>query len=282
MITSNHQYNSFNTMKRCKPLLGTYIEIFIEANLNDAALLELTEIAFNEIRRIEAMMNFYDDQSELSYINKNAFWKTCDISNELYTIISYALELSHKTNGLFDISIGSYVNKNDRNNIIEATSGNWNDIELLNTNTITFHKNLQIDLGGIAKGYAVDQAFKKISSETHDLIINAGGDLRHKLWKNETILVQTSETQTTQITMQADSLATSSWYYQDNKQAAIIHPFNRLQTSKKHTISVFAEDCMVADALTKVCFLMNSPQEVLKHYRANAVMFDKYLNKTRV
>ena len=62
-----------NHIKRCKPLLGTYVEVSVSSESDDNALLDITEYVFSEIQRIENLMSFHNPDSELSYVNREAW-----------------------------------------------------------------------------------------------------------------------------------------------------------------------------------------------------------------
>ena len=60
-----------------------------------------------------------------------------------------------------------------------ADSAGWRDIELVDGNGVRFARPLRVDLGGIAKGYAVDLAVRTLQElEIDRIAVNAGGDLR--------------------------------------------------------------------------------------------------------
>ncbi len=90
---------------RCQPLLGTFVEVSLEADETEDQLLQLSQAIFVEIKRIHHMMSFHDLNSELSYINTYAYAQTCDISSEMQALLELALYLSNKSNGASDISV---------------------------------------------------------------------------------------------------------------------------------------------------------------------------------
>ena len=158
-----------NTFKRCKPLLGTYVEVSLSGEVNDIELITISNDIFSEIRRIEQIMSFHDPFSELSQLNKAMLAysnRPLILSNELLQVINLAMDLYHKSVGYYDIAIAPRLVIDahlpnhlgiSRSNIL----GNSSNIKL-HRNTLVNNKPICIDLGGIAKGYAVDCAVKKI------------------------------------------------------------------------------------------------------------------------
>ena len=251
-----------NHIKRCKPLLGTYVEVSVlSENNNNNTLIDLSECVFSEIQRIENLMSFHDLDSELSYINREAYNYPCSISKDMEEVLLAALNLSKVTNGIYDISIAPSL---VRNGILPDQSidvddrANWQDISIAN-GKISFKRKLLIDLGGIAKGYAVDRALCLVEDQVKNITVNAGGDLRIKEWSGESVGIKASDTKGSNslifVPMHQAALATSSNYYMDVNKSAIIDPFTKKELKDKKSISVFASSCMLADALTKVAFL---------------------------
>ena len=274
-----------NHIKRCKPLLGTYVEVSVlSENNNNNTLIDLSECVFSEIQRIENLMSFHDLDSELSYINREAYNYPCSISKDMEEVLLAALNLSKVTNGIYDISIAPSL---VRNGILPDQSidvddrANWQDISIAN-GKISFKRKLLIDLGGIAKGYAVDRALCLVEDQVKNITVNAGGDLRIKEWSGESVGIKASDTKGSNslifVPMHQAALATSSNYYMDVNKSAIIDPFTKKELKDKKSISVFASSCMLADALTKVAFLDITLIPIFKSIGVKALSIDKSRN----
>ncbi|MEM7027217.1 MAG: FAD:protein FMN transferase [Pseudomonadota bacterium] len=263
-----------NSLSRCKPLLGTYVEINIESEKDRETLLTLSTEAFAKIERIEQLMSFHNPDSELSFINKHAFNYPCSLSLETETVIQTALDISQITNGIFDVTIApvlSAMGLLPDINVDTDESANWRDIDIQNE-MIHFNKPLQIDLGGIAKGYAVDLALS-IFDDSDDVVINAGGDMKMSQWQNKIVGIRhpdLSKNKIIDIPMRAAAVATSANYYLDGK-SAIISPATKHAIKDDRSISIFADNCMHADALTKVAFLHNQNESILNQYNASII-----------
>jgi thiamine biosynthesis lipoprotein len=142
------------------------------------------------MRRIDQLMSTFKEESELSAVNANAANGPVTVSKELLSLIARALEYSDITTGAFDITYASAGQFYDyRNNKIpddrqlqEALSAiDYRHVEFDKPgSTVKFlHPGVHIDLGGIAKGYAVDRGMEILQQAgVTTAIISAGGDTR--------------------------------------------------------------------------------------------------------
>lgn len=267
-----------NTIRRCKPLLGTYVEITLSGSKDDDTLLDLSSRAFDQISNIEQLMSFHADDSELTILNHTAYKTPCPISTELETVLKQALTLSELTDGLYDITIAPELIKRGtlpRKAVDADHAASWRDIELKD-GIISFNKELLIDLGGIAKGYAVDCALSVIPEDVA-VTVNAGGDLRMSHWQGQQIEIRIPPADTfatVMVPMQNCAIATSANYLMDKSDSIIICPKTRRLIDQQNSYSVFADSCMLADALTKVAFLEQDDYNLLASLNAQAVSVD--------
>ena len=270
----------FNTIKRSKPLLGTYVSVELAADLDTNTLMDISNKVFIEIEQIQQSMSFHDPESELSFINSEAAICPCLISADLSAVLETAIHLSAVTDGRYDISIAPELIRGgllpDSGQLVHDAAS-WRDIHLDN-NLIQFDKPLLIDLGGIAKGYAVDKAYMAVCDQVDNLVINAGGDLRVKHWQEESVGIKSPDLnrhQLVTVTMAESAIATTAAYYHGNGQQSIIDPDTREPLDDPRSISVFAPSCMLADALTKVVLLAENAGEVLQTLHASALIIDQ-------
>lgn len=129
--------------------MHTRIDIAL-CNLTEAEGCVLIESICAEIQRIESICNRFDEKSELSAVNLFAATQPYKISSELYQVLFACKQFKRMTFGAFDITIQSFNGyKNGVNDIVLDES----------TSTVYFaNKNVQIDLNGYIKGYALDKA----------------------------------------------------------------------------------------------------------------------------
>jgi len=126
---------------------------------------------------------------------------------------------------------------------------------------VRFGRPLRLDLGGIAKGYAVDRAVHALQSAgVEDILVNAGGDLRIAgRWTQNLRLrhPQAPHLSAEILTLRNAALATSATYYSRRRLgsgdvSALLDPRSAMPYIDSGSVSVRAADCMSADALTKV------------------------------
>jgi len=267
-----------NSLSRCKPLLGTFVEVRLAASVSDKALIAASNKAFAAIEKVDAAMSFHRLESELSQINSSAFLRPMALSEDLNFVLTKALQLSKISEGLFDVTVAGRLVANGQlpsTNRPVAPTASWEDVEM-DDQGIRFHKPLLIDLGGIAKGFAVDRAIESLGPEIK-ATVNAGGDLRMTDWNNQLVGVQSPvhESAIIELPMLAPAVATSACYYLHEGRSVIYSKGSPEPKQSSSSYSVFAQNCLLADALSKVAFL-NAPNsaEILQHFDAHARVID--------
>ncbi|MBI3592217.1 MAG: FAD:protein FMN transferase [Nitrospirae bacterium] len=146
--------------------------------------------AFKEMERLGRLLNFYADDSEISLVNRNAGIKPVRVSKETLDIIDKALFVAETTDGAFDITIGSVVKLWDFNKKVLPDKDmlkerlklvGYKNIALDKKDSTVFlkKKEMQIDLGGIIKGYAADKAVDVLKrSGIRSGIVSVGGEVK--------------------------------------------------------------------------------------------------------
>ncbi len=269
------QSSSHPTIERARPLLGTLVSIQI-AGLPPAQSIEAIERAFAAVQRVHSSMSFHCRGSELSRLNRTAHVKPVQVSRELWSVLSFAQQLSAETDGIFDVTVAPSLVEGGLLPQPQAAvqpCGTWRDIILNSSRTISFRKPLWIDLGGIAKGYAVDCATKAVlAAKPMSAVINAGGDLRVIGSTPQRIGLRIELPSAASFLPVLDlcdgSVASSST---TDTAGAHIHGRSRKPLPAGIFASVVAESCMVADALTKL--VLASPAQsarILRHFGAEA------------
>jgi thiamine biosynthesis lipoprotein len=138
---------------------------------NRERLAEAAGAAFDEIDRLDRQMSNYSDASELTYINRNAAREAVIVEKELFDFIKLSIDFSRTTGGTFDITVGPLmkawgffdnkgrVPEDGELKSVMARVGFKHVVFDEPTHTIRFDREgVELDLGGIAKGYAVDKA----------------------------------------------------------------------------------------------------------------------------
>ncbi len=178
-----------NWLQEEREMMGTVIAVELWSP-DEAAGQRLIAAVFADVQRMDHMMNPWNRASELSRINREAAQGRITTTPEIIEVIQRALHYSRLSGGAFDISFSSVGQHYDYREHrapdqaqLEAGLANidYRAIELQpNTREIHFTRpGLQIDLGGIAKGYAVDRGIAILQQGGIEAaVISAGGDSR--------------------------------------------------------------------------------------------------------
>jgi thiamine biosynthesis lipoprotein len=170
-------------------IMGTLAHIEVQHD-DEARGRAAIAAAMQELRRIDGLMSPYKDDSELSRVNREAAQRPVTIGNDVRTVIRRALTLSEQTGGAFDITFSSvgylydYAARRAPTAAEIAThlpAINYRYVRLgEGGHTIRFERpGVRIDLGGIAKGYAVDKAIARLQAMgIRHALVSAGGDSR--------------------------------------------------------------------------------------------------------
>lgn len=260
-------------IRRCQPLLGTFVRVTLDGASENALHKEAGK-AFELIRSIQRLMSFHDTESDVSRLNRCAHVAPLRISSWTYQVIQHAMQLSLETEGAFDITIAprlvdwGYLPRHNRF-IASDEASDWSHIELLPDSQVSFHRPLQIDLGGIAKGFAVDKAIDYLSTRgIPQATVDAGGDLRVLgAPLHETVIRDPRAPQAVQhpTSMLRPAMATSATYFTrksigPRQVSPIVNPLTGKALRSSTSVSVFAATCMEADGLTKAVLL--APQKI--------------------
>jgi len=270
-------------MMRCKPLLGTYVEIAVANTSFDAQSTKAIHAAFSAIELVQDLMGFHDPESQLSRINKHAHLTPVHVHPWTAQVLRIAQELHKQSAGLFNCGIGHrLVEAGLLPRHIELSShhfGGIEDIEWIKDCQVYSKQALCLDLGGIAKGFAVDKAVEVLQAcGISSGSVNAGGDMRVFGGIDHSILVRNPAKPEALIDigiLQNGAIATSSLYFaQRNAQwiSYLINPLNLVHIDFPESYSVLASHCVYADALTKIVTLSrNTHHPCLKQYAAQAL-----------
>ena len=279
-----------NEIRRCRPLLGTFVEVTVDHH--DAGQAQRAiDAAFAAIERVGHLMSFHDPQSEVSRLNRLAAHQNVFISCETYEVLRCAKELHERTEGIFDITVASELL--DRGLLpnhaflsgYKNYCGRTSDIELLPDGLVHFLRPLCIDLGGIAKGFAVDQAVEALEHNgIQNGLVNAGGDMHCFGVQEHPVLIRPPAVSAEFIfwptllknaAMATSSVRTDSVFSKNLASAGHVKMPSGDFLKEVKTATVFAQKCLLADALTKVVLLgsADASARVLAFYRTKALVF---------
>jgi len=250
-------------MIRCQALLGTFVEISIDQSDS-----KVVDKAFAAVKQVQDLMGFHYPLSELSQINRWAHQVPLKIHPWTAQVLRIAQEVHKQSNGLFNCGIGYRLVSAGllprHINLSNYQLGGIEDICFLDSELITSPKPLCLDLGGLAKGFAVDKAVESlIASGIQSGCVNAGGDLR-VFGGLRPIQIRNPNLPSQLIdigSLQNGAIATSGMYFskRDKEQSHIINPLARdeaeVHINFSESYSILANECVYADALTKVLVL---------------------------
>jgi thiamine biosynthesis lipoprotein len=168
-------------------IMGTVISVELWHQDTEQAE-ALIDAVMQEMRRIDNLMSTYKPDSQLSRVNATAAITPVAVSRELFGLIKRALAYSEITHGAFDITYASAGKYYDYRKGVKPTAAqlaealpaiDYHHVSLdADTGTVAFTQaGVYIDLGGIAKGYAVDRGMEILRrGGVENALISAGGD----------------------------------------------------------------------------------------------------------
>lgn len=243
---------NFSFHKKDFLLMDTFVRIDIRDAINAKDRSRFEERAIERMKKLEARFDYFSKDSEVSAINRIGAKQRFLLSSEMYHVLKKAKDVELLTGGAFDITLG----KKD-----------WR----LDTRRKTIYlmdRNTHINLGGIAKGFIVDEGIKTlIALGVKNALINAGGDMyclgegpRSSGWKVGIRDPRELDNVKEILIISDKGVATSGGYERAN------HIFNPMagEYSKEavKSVTVIAPDCISADALATAFYVMD-PEEAI-------------------
>jgi thiamine biosynthesis lipoprotein len=181
---------ALHTYEAVEPHMGTLFRIQLYAP-DEASAKQAFAAAFNRIEQLDKLLSDYQPDSELSRITQRAVGHPVRVSDDLFRIAQASEQLSRATYGAFDLTLGPLTQlwrQARRDHIlpqpeaIQSASARcgYRQVHLDSTaQTIEFDApQMLLDAGGIAKGYAADEALRVICNlGLHSALVAASGDL---------------------------------------------------------------------------------------------------------
>lgn len=274
------------SVHRARPLLGTVVSIRI-GGMSAVRAAQAVDAGFEAIVAVHKLMSFHEPQSDVSRLNRGAANRAVAVDHRTFRVIEHAINFARESGGCFDITVASELVTRGLLPRPEAANSpdrlaSWRDIELLGDERIRFHRPLWIDLGGIAKGFAVDHAFDQMPlDDISQARVNAGGDLRVRGPFDEQILLNGGRRggMIPVLRLQEGSIASSSSNFETRairRTEAHIHGIHKKPIGCRRFVSVIARECLVADALTKIVLTRGRKSAaILKAHGASAYLWDR-------
>jgi len=261
-----------------QPIMGTRVSAEIWHHKDEQARAAANAV-MREMHRIDALMSSYKPDSELSRINSEAAERAVPVGKELRALIQRSLEISRLTEGAFDItyaSVGHYYDyrskvKPDELVIAEALPAVDFRHVLIDeeVGTVSFaHADVKLDLGGIAKGYAVDNALEILKKKgIRHALVSAGGDtgiLGNRFDRPWMVAIQDPRNRDAVVAMlplQDEALSTSGDYerffeHDGRRYHHILNPINGKPAGLVRSVSILGPNVTTTDALSTSVFVL--------------------------
>jgi thiamine biosynthesis lipoprotein len=261
-----------------EPHMGTRFKVIVYAPEETAAK-RSAKAAFARIAALDAMLSDYRPTSELMQLCRKAGGEPVTVSKELFFVLSRAQEVSRLSDGAFDVTVGPIVHlwrlarRNhqlpDAKELAEARAlVGYRNIRLdEKKQTVQLLKaGMRLDLGGIAKGYAADEALRVLEQQgIKRALVAAGGDIAvsgpppgARGWKIGIAPLEDADRDPNRYLLLHDAAASTSgdaeqYVEIDGKRYShIVDPKTGLGLVGRQSVTVTARRGITADSLTKV------------------------------
>jgi len=263
--------------------MGTLVEISVHEKDKKIASASIQK-AFHEIRRLENLLSIHIQESEVSQINRAAGKTAVPVSKEVLEVIQRSLYWSEQTEGAFDITVGPAQELWDfekpsspsKVSISEAIKNiDFKKIQLDQHTVFLKDEEMAINLGAIAKGYAVDKAIQILKkNKIKNALINAGGDLKTfgknlegLSWKIGLQHPRKPESLLASFSILEKAVATSGDYQKyfelDGKRYHhILDPKTGYPSTGSISATAITNNVMDADALSTALFVLGSEKGI--------------------
>lgn len=264
--------------EREEAIMGTRIAVQLWSE--DPALAERAmDAVIAEMHRTDELMSTYKPGSQLSQVNEHAYERPVQVDADIIDVVEKSLEYSRLSDGVFDVTYASvgylfdyrkHVHPTDAQIAAALPAVDYRQVVVdHDARTIRFLKpGMRIDLGGIAKGWAVDRGIDILRElGIEHAMVNAGGDTRllgdrrGKPWivgirdpRNEGKVV-------TRIPLQDEALSTSGdyeRYFEEDgvRYHHILEPGTGRSPKAVRSVTVIGPTATHTDGLTKPVFIL--------------------------
>lgn len=264
-------------------MLGTFAEITLTAYPCDADAQGATDAAFAAVGNVQKMMSFHDPHSALSRLNQAPVGTWVPIPPALYTVLALGERLHEQTAGVFHMGVGNSLVARGwlpQTAVSENTpDGPEASFELRTARARRTAPRL-LDLGGIAKGYAVDVAVQSALAAAPKIegCVNIGGELRvFGGYAPQAVMVRVSHHEPPAYqpwALSQAAMATSSVRVTQSA-SAFVDTYRRGGKLLARTAVVQGPTCMLADAFTKIALLspLAAAQALAVNYNVTVAVF---------
>ncbi|MBE7417133.1 MAG: FAD:protein FMN transferase [Ideonella sp.] len=269
-------------VRRDEAIMGTAIHV--ELWCADAALARhATDAVIAEMHRIDRLMSPFKPTSELSCVNRDAATRAVPVSAELFALIERSLHFSRLSDGAFDITFAAVGSLYDYRAGVAPDAATlerarraigWRHLVLDPAqHSVRFaREGMRIDLGGFAKGYAVDTsiAILKRLGIAHAVVAAGGdshvlGDRRGRPWSIAVRDPRDAQRIVAVLPLRDTSISTSGDYERFFERDGVRHhhlidPKTGVSPSAVHSVTILANDGLTSEGISKCVFVMDLPR----------------------
>lgn len=273
-------------ISKVRELLGTEVWINVIGKKPQAE--EAIEKAFEECLRIEKAYSRFLDGNELARLNSQV-GQWAEVSPEMFELIKFGCEMHEKTDGAFDLTVKNILESwgyDAEYSLRETVADGGGDlkrgvVELGKNNRVRI--NMEIDLGGLGKGYAVDQMAACFGG-CENFIVNAGGDIfakgRDLNWEKWKVFFEHPSDPSQVIGfVKVDGFALACSSPTKHKWGNKHHLVDsKIQAPANRMLAVYtqAKNCLLADAYATALFVLGyrKAREKLANFPVEAMLVD--------
>ena len=274
-------------------LMGVQVRLVLYTK-DESTAKTAAKAAFSRVAELEGIMSDYQRDSELMQLCDKAGTGPVRASRELFDVLAYAQRVSRATGGAFDVTIGPIVqlwrqfrrNKKlpDPAGLAEARSRVGYQLVRLNPKdrTVELAKpGMRLDLGGIAKGYAGDEAIRVLREHgVESALFEAGGDIVVSAAPPDRPRGWNIETQDGHTLALADAAVSTSGHTEQfveidgKKYSHVVDPRTGIGLTNQFIATVVAPRGITTDALSTAATVIGptESQRLAKRFGAQAAV----------
>jgi thiamine biosynthesis lipoprotein len=251
---------------RLRPALGTLVAIEASANIQLISDLSVTA-GFGAISLVERLMHPGRRGSDLATLRNAPIGTAVAVHAWTFAVLGLCQQFNQLSAGIFDPCL-------------PTSGGRLGDLELRSPGQVILHAPLHLDLGGIAKGFAVDRALDALrSGGCSSGLVNAGGDLATFGSSEREIHCRRADGRSVTVTLRDAGLATSDTLLESPppEHQGYYHGTER-DVRPRGYAAVMAPNAVTADALTK-CVLAATPAAAVRMLEACSARRIEFTNE---
>ena len=278
-----YEKNRVKSVGDVRLMLGTIVEITVLGVDQDELILAM-DAAFERMSRIEEVADRYTGESEIARLNRTAADGPVSVSSEMLEMLIMSESLAERTEGAFDVTIAQLLDlwgftgeprlpaPEEIEVLLSSVCHSCVVVDEEHKTVYYTDPDIAVDLGGIAKGYAVDEAAEVLRSfGVESGVINAGGDMAvigkkgDAPWRIGIQHPRDSQELVAVLDVVDKSVVTSGDYERfffsdDVRYHHIIDPHTGYPARLTMSVTVVADNTAVADALATAYFVMGPEQ----------------------